>query len=144
VKQGTMIVLLFCLAAAAYANPIVFDPVGSVASAIVLGSAVVIEAGIVTLILLFWGIEPKPVYMALIVGNSAVYFLIFLPLVEFSSKIWIAEAVIVGLDAVLIKIITHYDIFCGDTFRLLKWRYAFIIAAIGNLVSYYVGVVMNG
>lgn len=143
-KHRIILVLLFGLAAVAYANPIVVDPVGNIAYIIVLGSAVAIEAGIATLLLLFWGIEPTPVYIGLIVGNLAIYFAVFLPLLERVSMIWLAEAVVVGFDAVLIKILMHYDTFCGDTFRPLKWRYAFIIAAVGNLVSYYVGVTMNG
>lgn len=143
-KHGIVIVLLSCLAGVAYANPVVFDPIGSVAFIVVLGSAVAIEAGIGTLLLLFWGIEPTPVYIALIVGNLVIYFAVFLPFFESTSILWMAEAVIVGFDAVLIKMITFYDTFCGDEFRPIKWRYTVVIAAVGNLVSYYVGIAMNG
>jgi hypothetical protein len=69
-KGGSVIVkrqvfigfLLVCLSARAYANPIVFDPVNTIAFTLVLGSAFAVEAAIVTLVLLgngtetnFWG-----------------------------------------------------------------------------------------
>lgn len=140
-----MIVLLFCLSGTAYANPIIaFDPSNTLAYVLVLGSAAAVEAGIVTLVLLFWGTDPKPVYKALIVGNLVIYFVVFLPLLGFTSRLWIAEAVIVGLDGLLIKMITLFATFQDDTFRPLRWGYAFLIAAVGNVVSYYVGVAASG
>jgi hypothetical protein len=145
VKRWIVIVLLFCLTGTAYANPIiVYDPLNILAYVLVLGSAFVIEAGIVTLILLFWGTDPKPVYKALIVGNLAIYFVVFLPLLDFTSKVWIAEGVIVGLDGLMIKMITLFETFQDDTFRPLRWGYAFLIAAVGNVVSFYVGVATSG
>jgi len=143
VKQKIILGLLLCLTGAAYANPVVFDPVGSIANVLVLGSALVVEAGIVTLILLFWGTDTKPVYVALFVGNMIVYFTVFLPLLNATSNLWIAEALIVVIDGVLIKVITIYDTFRLDTFRPLRWGYAFLIAAVGNVISYYVGAAMS-
>lgn len=135
--------MLLCLAGATYANPVNFDPIGSIANVLVLGSAITVEAGIVTLILLFWGTDTKPVYVALFAGNMIVYFAVFLPFLEATSKLWIAEALIVAIDGVLIKVITIYDTFRLDTFRPLKWGYAFLIAAVGNVISYYVGAAMS-
>lgn len=128
---------------AAYANPVVFDPIGSMAYLLVLGSATVIEAGIVTLLLLFWGTDPKPVYMSFTVGNLVIYFLIFLPLLDVSN-LWLAEAAVVIMDGVLIKAITFSDAVRDDTFRPLRWLFAFCISVLGNIVSYYVGSVTSG
>jgi hypothetical protein len=144
-KRWMVIVILFCVSGAAYANPIIVDdPLNTLAYTLVLGSAVAIEAGIVTLILLFWGTNPKPVYKVLIVGNLVIYFAAFLPLLDLTSRLWIAEAVIVGLDGIIIKIITGMETFQDDTFHPLRWGYAFLISAFGNVVSYYVGAVMSG
>jgi len=135
--------LLLCLSGSAYANPIVFDPIGMMPYILVLGSAFAVEAAIVTLVLLFWGMELKPVFGALVLANVAVYFVIFLPLFEVTSNLWVAEVAIVGLDGLLIKTITRFDVFRDDSFCpvRLRWGYAFIIAAIGNVVSYCVGAV---
>lgn len=144
-KRWIVIAVLFCLTGTAYANPInVPDPLNILAYVLVLGSAFVVEAGIVTLVLLFWGTDPKPVYKALIIGNAVIYFVVFLPLLDFISRVWIAEAVIVGLDGLMIKVISVLETFQDDTFRPLRWGYAFLIAAVGNVVSYYVGVAMSG
>ena len=143
-KRWIIIVLMFYLASVAYANPVIFpDPVHILAYVLVLGSAVAIEAGIVTLILMFWGTEVKQVYAAVAIGNLIIYFAAFLPLLNITSSLWIAETTIVGLDGVLIKMITLCDIFRDDTFRPLRWGYAFLIAAVGNIVSYYVGVAIS-
>ena len=142
-KKIILLGLLFCMAEAAHANPVIFDPVGSIANVLVLGSAIAVEAGIVTLILLFWGMETKPVYIAMYIGNLAVYFVLFLPLLEVELNLWIAEALVVAIDGVLIKVITFYDTFRQETFQPVRWGYAFVIAAIGNIVSYYIGAAMN-
>lgn len=139
-RNRAIFLMLLLLSAAAYANPVVFDPVGSIASLVVLLSAVAIEAGIVTLVLLFWGTEPTPLYGAVAAGNLVIYFVAFRPLLD-STNLTTAELVIVALDGVLIKILTRYDTFRDESFRPLKWPWAFVIAAVGNLVSYYVGAV---
>jgi hypothetical protein len=67
-----------------------------------------------------------------------------LPLLEVLSNAWIAETVIVGLDGLLIKTLTFHEAFREEKFRPLKWRYAFLIALVGNLVSYFIGMVTGG
>jgi len=136
--------LLVCLSGSAYANPIVFDPVGMIPYVLVLGSAFAVEAAIVTLVLLFWGMELKPVFGALVVANLAVYFLVFFPLLDATSNVWVAEVAIVGVDGLLIRMLTRFDVFRGDDFRPIHWGYAFVIAAVGNVMSYSVGAAMTG
>ena len=143
-KQVFLLGLVVCLTGTVYANPVIFDPIGSLAFVLVLISAVAMEAGLVTLTLLFWGMEPKPIYIALYIANVIVYFTVFFPLVRAETNLWIAEAIVVAIDGVLIKMLTRYVTFRDATFRPLRWQYAFLIAAVGNLVSYYVGVVITG
>jgi hypothetical protein len=50
---------------------------------------------------------------------------------------------LLALDGIVIKIICLYDTFQQETFKGLKWEYAFLIAAVGNIVSYYVGAVIS-
>jgi len=145
VKRGVIIgVVSLCLVGSTYANPVTFHPVDVVPYALIVGSAVVVEAGIATLLLLFWGTETKPLYAALIAGNLAIYLVVFLPLLDNTSNVWFAEGVIVGLDGLLIKILTLFDVFQDDTFRPLRWRYAFLIATVSNVVSYCIGLAATG
>jgi hypothetical protein len=34
---------------------------------------------------------------------------------------------------------TRFDVFIWETFRGISWRAAFIVSAIGNITSYFVG-----
>lgn len=117
---------------------------GSIGYAVVLVSASAVEAAIVTFILLFWGVDPLWFYITLILGNLLIYFAVFLPLLDVSSNLLLSETAIVLLDGSLIKIITRYNTFQQETFCPLKWPYVFIIAGVGNLVSYYVGAAIAG
>jgi hypothetical protein len=110
---------------------------------LVLGSAFAVEAATVTLVLLFWGMELKPVFGALVVANLAVYFLVFFPLFDATSNVWVAEVAIVGLDGLLIRMLTRFDVFRGDDFCPIRWGYAFVVAAVGNVMSYCVGAAMT-
>lgn len=139
-----IILLLLCLPAAAYANPAVFNPIDTTAYLLVVGLASLVEAGMIALVLMFWGTEPMPVYMIFIAGNVILYFAVFVPLLDATSSVWLSEAVIVGLDGMLIKMVTFFDSVRADTFRPLKWAYAFVIAAAGNILSYYIGTVISG
>lgn len=132
------VALFLCLASSACANPTVIpDPLNIVSYVMVLGSATAIEAGAITLLLLFWGLEPR-LYVAFAAGNLALYFIAFLPMLG-SVNLWISELTIVVLDAALIKLLTRFDALRGDTFRPVKWPWAFAIAAVGNISSWYIG-----
>jgi len=142
-KKGLLLFLLICLSGAAFANPVIIDPIGSTAFVAVLGSAMVVEASIIAILLLFFDMRIGPVFAALFAGNLALYFIVFLPLLDAAPSLWIPETVIVAIEGTFIKIISFYDTFQMDSFKSLKWKYAFIISAVGNIVSYYVGAVMN-
>jgi hypothetical protein len=83
-------------------------------------------------------------FLALFIGNAVIYFAVFLPLFNRTSSLWVSEAAVVVLDGLLIKVITRLDAFQQDTFRPVRWVYVFVVAAIGNSVSYYVGLVTTG
>ena len=85
----------------------------------------------------------EPVFGALVVANLAVYFLVFFPLFDATSNVWVAEVAIVGLDGLLIRMLTRFDVFRGDDFCPIRWGYAFVVAAVGNVMSYCVGAAMT-
>jgi len=142
-RKWSILFLLLCSAGVAFANPIIIDPIGGLAYVIVLGSAIGVEVAIITILLFFFDMSPAPVFIALFIGNLTVYFAVFLPLLDAVSNLWVAEGLIVALDGVLIKAISRYELFQLETFTQLKWEYAFLIAAVGNIVSYYVGAVIS-
>ncbi len=128
----------------AFANPVVFDPIGGISSVMVLGSAVTVEVCLVTLLLLFFDMSVKPLFFALFFGNLVLYFVAFLPLLHSLPSLWMAEALIVAADGIMIKVVSLCEIFQGMDFKELKWKYAFLISMLGNSISYYVGAVMIG
>jgi hypothetical protein len=85
--------------------------------------------------------SPVPVFLILFAGNLGIYFVVFVPVLDAMISLLVAEMLIVGLEGTFIKLISLSEIFQLETFTQLKWKYAFIIAAVGNIVSYYVGAV---
>ena len=139
VKQFFVILVVLFFCEVAFANPIVFDPLGSVASVLLLGGAVTVEACLVTLMLLFFNMPLKPLFFAVFLGNLAVYFALFLPLLDSSIDLWLLEALIVIVDGIMIKVISCFGVFQEADFKGLKWKWAFLAAILGNSVSYLIG-----
>ena len=54
-----------------------------------------------------------------------------------------AEVLIVAVDGIMIKGISLCEMFQEISFKGLKWKYAFLIGMLGNVISYYVGTVMH-
>jgi len=143
-RKWVLLFLLLYPASVAFANPIIIpDPMGGLAYVIVLGSAMGLEVSIMAILLFFLSMSPVPVFFALLAGNLAIYFVVFLPILDTNLSLLAAEIIIIGLDGTFIKLLSLSETFRMETFKLLKWRYAFIIAALGNTVSYYVGTVMG-
>jgi hypothetical protein len=143
-RKWGVLFLLFCLADVVRANPvIVYDPISAFGYVAVLGSAITVEVSIVTLILLFFDLSVKPVWIGLFIGNLIIYFVLFVPLFHATSSLLVVEGLIVAADGILIKVISFFDTFQQNTFKGLPWKYAFVIAAAGNAVSYYLGTVMQ-
>ncbi|OQA02541.1 MAG: hypothetical protein BWY69_01023 [Planctomycetes bacterium ADurb.Bin401] len=139
-KWTALIILLF--PSILYANPIVFDPFGSIRAILVVGSMLWMEAVILTFILCFFRLEIVPLFFALFAGNLAIYFFIFSPILTESDNVLMAEIAIVAVDGIFIKLISRMDFFQMEDFTGLKWHTAFICALIGNALSYYVGSVI--
>ena len=143
-KKFFVIFLVLFLAKAAFANPIIIDPLGDVSYVIVLGAAITVEACLVTLLLLFFNMSVKPLFFALFFGNSVLYFVFFLPLLDLLPSLWMAEILIIAADGIMIKIISLCEIFQELDFKKLKWKYAFLVGMLGNSISYCVGAAMQG
>jgi len=143
-KKWLFLIVLTCLAGEVFANPIiVYDPTRVIPYAIVVGSCLLVEACIAAFILFFFDLSPKPVAAVLFIGNLVIYFVLFRPLYERVDSFFVSEAMIVVLDGILIKIICSNAAFQENTFKRLRWPAAFMVAAIGNVVSYYVGVAIG-
>jgi hypothetical protein len=142
-KRLFVIFLVLFFAKVAFANPtgVPFDGIGSI---IVLGAAFTVEACLVTLLLLFFGLSVKPLFFALFFGNLALYFVAFLPLLDLMPSLWMAEVLIVAVEGIMIKVISKCEMFWEIDFKGLKWKFAFLISMLGNVMSYYVGTVMHG
>jgi len=141
-KKWAVLIVLLC-PAAVFANPVVFDPFGGVGFLIVVGSALGVEAVLMTIILFFCHMDPLRTFLALLGGNLAIYFVIFLPTLSEIDSLLIAEALIVAADGVYIKILSSLEAFQIEDFKRLKWRTAFICAAAGNMLSYYIGTIIG-
>jgi hypothetical protein len=143
-RNGVLFFLLLFLGSMAYANPVIVpDPISAFGYVAVPGSAITVEVSIVTLILMFFDLSVKPVWIGLFIGNLILYFVLFLPLFHAISSLLIVEGIIVAADGILIKVISCFDTFQQNTFKGLSWKYVFVIAAAGNIVSYYLGFLMQ-
>jgi hypothetical protein len=103
-----------------------------------------VEVCLTAILLFFCHMDPVRSFFALLGGNAAIYFLLFQPLLSVIGNVLAAEAVIVAADGAYIKMLSVFEPFQTEDFKGLKWRTAFICAAAGNVLSYFVGVVING
>lgn len=142
-KKRFFLILLAGLAGEVFANPIIYEPTRLIPYIYIVGSCLLVESCIAAFILFFLDLSPKPMAAALFVGNLIIYFTIFRPFYERVDNFFVSEAMIVVLDGILIKIISSNAAFQENTFKRLRWPTAFMVAAIGNVVSYYVGVAIG-
>jgi hypothetical protein len=127
-----------------WANPVTLPTVSDGGRLVVFLSASAVEVSIVTLFLFCFDMALKPVWFVLFFGNMIIYYMLFLPLMEAIPNLLLVEGLIVAADGVLIKMVSLFDAFQQHTFRRLQWKYALLIAAVSNVVSYYLGLVMQG
>jgi hypothetical protein len=142
-KKWTIFLVLLYPAATAFANPVNFDPASWIGYVVVLGSTLGLEAIIITIILLFCHMQPASSFIALLTGNVVMYFAIFRPVLSAVENVWVAELMIIVVEGIFIKVISLFDAFQLEDFKGLKWRTAFICAAAGNALSYYVGTIIS-
>jgi len=141
-KKLFVIFIVLFSAKAAFANP--SDPFGDAFSIAVVAGAIFVEASLAALLLMFFSMSIRPLFFALFFGNLAIYFVVFLPLLDSLPSLWMAEAFIVAADGIMIKVISMCEMFQEMEFEKLKWRYAFLVSMLGNSISYYVGAIMYG
>jgi hypothetical protein len=134
--------LFFVMPAVALANPRM-PPVNTmVAFVVVVLAALVLEAGVVALLLAFRGVSPTRMFVAFVLANFAVYFLLFIPLSERLGTL-VLELIVVAADAVVIKLMSSVSILQGDSYRNVGWIFAGCAALVGNAVSFYFGMVSS-
>jgi hypothetical protein len=135
------ILLLLLFRSISWANPVA-DPMTQFSTIMVVCSLLGLEAAILTISLLFFGMSPKPVFFATLFGNAAIYFSVFLPTYDILENLFLSELIIVFIEAGFIKLVARFDIFQWDTFRGIGWVGAIVVSTIGNLFSYYVGTII--
>ena len=132
------VLCLAMLPAVVLANPTV-RPGHAVASIVVILTAFGMELIFTTGYLTIVGLSAGAVFLGLLVVNLASYLGVLLPGLDLGVPVTIMEIVIVSLEAVAIKFMSCLPVFQADSFADLRWRHAFIAAAIGNAVSYGAG-----
>jgi hypothetical protein len=125
----------------ARANPVMLDPSSLLAFGIVVFWAFVVEAGVVALLLTFRGVAPLRIFFAYLLGNAAVFFFVFQPLLESSRNlpVLMLEILVIVIDGLIIKLLVTFDSFQGDSYRGVSWVRSTAISSIGNGISYFVG-----
>lgn len=143
-RKLTLLIALLLPATAAYANPTIgLEPLGGIKSVIFYGGCFGAEVLLVATILFFCHMAVLPLLFALFAGNLLGYFFIFQPILEETGNVFASEIIIVFIEAVFIKLLSLFDRFQMEDFKGLKWVTAFIIAAAGNYLSYFSGVMMG-
>ncbi|MFZ0035006.1 MAG: hypothetical protein WAK60_08485 [Sedimentisphaerales bacterium] len=144
-KKWVVLIALLFPATIAFANPTTpFAQFNWIKSIILFGSCFGLEVLLTTTLLFFCHMAVVPLLIALFTGNIVMYFVIFQPVLSATGNVPASEAVIVAVEGAFIKMISSFGTFQLEDFKGLKWRTAFIIAAAGNLLSYYSGVVIGG
>jgi hypothetical protein len=138
-RSLTAVCLLVPLVASA--NPVILNPASLIAFYVVALWAFVVEAGVVALLLAFRGIDPLRVFLAYFIANASVFFCLFQPLLEGSSRppVLALEALVVLVDGLAIKLLVTLVAFQGDNYRGVSWLRSTVISGIGNTLSYFVG-----
>jgi hypothetical protein len=122
------------------ANPVVIEPSSLLAFCVVAFWALVVEAGIVALLLTFQGLNPLRIFVAYSVTNVAVFLFVFEPLLNQEwASVPALEILVVLLDGLAIKLLTHLSTFQGDDYRGVSWLHSLITSCVGNAASYFVG-----
>jgi hypothetical protein len=144
-KKWVFFIALLFPATTAFANPTTFSAQFDGIKLIILYvSCFGLEVLLTTTLLFFCHMAVVPLLIALFTGNIVMYFVIFLPVLSATGNVPASEVVIVAVEGAFIKILSLFNIFRLEDFKGLKWRTAFIIAAAGNLLSYYSGTVIGG
>lgn len=128
-----------------FADPIIISPGSIIAFYIVVGTALIVETGIVSSLLAFFrGVAPLNLFTGYLITNVSIYLLIFGPYVFVEpSHMLLKEILVVLLDGLAIKLLVGFSVFQGDNYQTVTWWLALIISGIGNIVSYLIGEMAN-
>ncbi|HWN94840.1 MAG TPA: hypothetical protein VNT99_07395 [Methylomirabilota bacterium] len=126
-------------------NPVSINPTSLIAFGIVAFAAFLVEAGIIALILLFSGLAPVRVMVVFFVINAAIFWLAFFPWVQTEKiPLLVSEALIVLIEAAVLKTLSGFEYFHGGEFERLPFSRALLASLAGNAASFFVGVVGAG
>ncbi len=142
-KARLSIALLLMMPLVARANPVMIDGQSLIAFGIVAFWALVIESGIATLALISSGVLIVPAFGTFIIANVGVFLFAFLPLTGRVS-LWVLEPGVVLADALLINLLVSVPFLQGGSFVGVSWQRALVASLLGNLASFFVGVLGSG
>ena len=127
----------------ASANPVLLHRSSLLAFGMIMFWSFAVEAGLVVLLLAFQGAAPLRVFLAYFVGNAAVFFFVFQPLLmrSRSPPVLALEVMVVFIDGLVLKLLVTFDAFQGDAYRGVSWTRSTAISGIGNGLSYFIGYV---
>ncbi|MCX6883733.1 MAG: hypothetical protein NTX27_01690 [Verrucomicrobia bacterium] len=142
-RRWLIIALCVLIPFSARANPYILNPSSLLAFAMVAFMALVVEAGIVALVLLFANLSPLRLFGAFWLTNCAVFVFLFCPLQQRLS-LPLLEALVVTTDAVCIMALSRIPALQGDSYTKLGWMSAVLTSLVGNAASLCVGVMASG
>jgi hypothetical protein len=142
-KRSTIITMICLAPFAAFANPYILDPGSLIAFWVVAFWAFVVETAIVTLVLAFCGLQPVRIFIIYFLIKAAVFLFLFQPLLEKGWSIPILELLVVFIDGLVIKILAGLGALQTESYGKLGWLTAFMISLIGNVVSFFIGLIAS-
>lgn len=142
-RERLAIAVLLMLPGIARANPVMIDGQSLIAFGIVAFWALVIESAIATLALVSSGVLIVPSFATLVLANVLVFVFGFLPLTGRVS-LWFLEPGVVVVDALLLKLLASVPFLQGGGFVGVSWRRALVASLLGNVVSFFIGVLASG
>ena len=129
---------------AVWANPVMLDPSSFLAFVVVAFWALLVEAGVVALLLTWQGLNPMRMFLAYAITNALIFLLVFEPLLSSDkASVPVLEGLVVLLDALAIRLLIRVDGLQGDGFKGVSWRHALVVSGLGNLVSYFIGIIAS-
>jgi hypothetical protein len=139
-RRWLLILIGLFVPVAAWANPVVIEPSSLLAFWVVAFWALIVEAGVVALLLAWRGLNPIRIFLAYAMTNALVFLLVFEPLLSWEkASVPVLEGLVVGLDALFIKLMTQVGAWQGDDFRGVSWLRALCFSCLGNAISYFIG-----
>ncbi len=123
--RSALVAVMLCWPCVAWANPVSINGISLIAFGIVAFWALVVEAGVVALMLLFAGMAPLRTMGGYLVTNVAVFVFLFFPMTQReSAPLWLLEVGVVWLDASAIRMLSRKPYFQGDDYKEVSWRQA--------------------